>query len=60
MKVVAVGSDHVGVPLKEEIVRLLQEERWEIIAVGTHDARPVDDPIRLGNWERPSRMWRKA
>jgi ribose 5-phosphate isomerase B len=44
MIAIAIGSDHAGLSLKEEIVRFLQEEKWEVMDVGTHDLNPVDYP----------------
>ena len=44
MSAVAVGSDHAGFSLKGEIVRFLNEEKWEVLDVGTHDTQPVDYP----------------
>jgi ribose 5-phosphate isomerase B len=41
---IAVGSDHAGFPLKEEIRRFLEEEGYEVVDVGTHSEEPVDYP----------------
>ena len=41
---IAIGSDHAGLSLKEELVRFLQEEKYDLVDVGTHDSSPVDYP----------------
>ena len=41
---IAIGSDHAGLSLKEELVRFLQEEKCDLVDVGTHDSNPVDYP----------------
>jgi ribose 5-phosphate isomerase B len=41
---IAVGSDHAGFTLKEEIRRFLEEEGYEVVDVGTHSEEPVDYP----------------
>jgi ribose 5-phosphate isomerase B len=42
---VAVGSDHAGFALKEELVRFLREEGHEVEDHGTDSSRPVDYPV---------------
>jgi len=42
---VAVGSDHAGFLLKENLKEYLEEEGHEVIDVGTHSEEPVDYPI---------------
>ena len=44
MSPVAVGSDHAGFSLKEEIVRFLKEEKMEVLDLGTYDTEAVDYP----------------
>jgi len=44
MSPVAVGSDHAGFSLKEEIVRFLKQEKVEVLDLGTYDTQPVDYP----------------
>lgn len=41
---VAVGADHEGYALKEEIVQVLRDEGHEVDDLGTHDLEPVDYP----------------
>jgi ribose 5-phosphate isomerase B len=42
---VAIGSDHAGYRLKEDLKELLKEEGHEIQDVGTHSEEPVDFPV---------------
>jgi len=44
MDSIAIGSDHAGLSLKDDLIRLLEEERYDFIDVGTHDSNPVDYP----------------
>jgi ribose 5-phosphate isomerase B len=44
MKTIAIGSDHAGVELKEEIVALLKEMGFGVKDVGTNDSQSVDYP----------------
>ena len=41
---ITIGLDHSGLSLKKEIVRFLQEEKWEVMDVGPHGSNPVDYP----------------
>ncbi|HEX7463602.1 MAG TPA: ribose 5-phosphate isomerase B [Actinomycetota bacterium] len=41
---IAIGSDHAGFALKEELEAFLQCEGHEVLDVGTHSAEPVDYP----------------
>ena len=41
---IAVGSDHAGFPLKEEVKKYLQELGHRVVDVGTHNTDPVDYP----------------
>jgi len=41
---IAVGSDHAGFLLKQEMADLLRKEGYEVIDVGTHSTAPVDYP----------------
>lgn len=41
---IAVGSDHRGVGMRQQIVALLQELGQDVVDVGTHDQGPVDYP----------------
>ncbi len=39
---IAIGSDHAGFPLKEEIESFLDEMRHEVVDVGTHEPVSCD------------------
>jgi ribose 5-phosphate isomerase B len=41
---VAVGSDHAGYPLKQEIAAYLRKEGYDVVDVGTHSEAAVDYP----------------
>lgn len=41
---IAIGSDHAGFELKENVRALLRELGHEVIDLGTHDTTPVDYP----------------
>jgi len=41
---VAVGADHAGFTLKEEIAEALRAQGHEVLDVGTHSVAPVDYP----------------
>lgn len=41
---VAIGSDHAGFALKQDLVTRLKRDGHEIIDVGAHDSRPSDYP----------------
>ena len=41
---IAVGSDHAGFALKQEVAECLRREGHEVIDVGTHSTAPVDYP----------------
>ena len=41
---VAIGSDHAGYPLKEDLKVFLKEEGHEVQDQGTHSEEPVDYP----------------
>lgn len=41
---IALGSDHAGFALKEEVMAYLRELGYEVIDVGTHSTQPVDYP----------------
>lgn len=41
---VAIGSDHAGLELKEEIIRLLSDMKFECIDYGTNGVQSVDYP----------------
>ena len=41
---IAIGSDHAGLPLKQEVKKHLQELRHKVVDLGTHSTDPVDYP----------------
>jgi ribose 5-phosphate isomerase B len=41
---IAIGSDHAGFPLKEELKGFLESEGHQVIDVGTDSTEPVDYP----------------
>ena len=41
---IAIGADHGGVELKEQIAQYLRDQGHTILDVGTHGAEPVDYP----------------
>lgn len=41
---IAIGSDHAGLELKENLATYLLELEYELVDVGTHSASPVDYP----------------
>ena len=41
---IAVGCDHAGFPLKENLRAFLEEEGHEVMDHGTHSSEPVDYP----------------
>jgi ribose 5-phosphate isomerase B len=58
---IAIGADHAGWPLKEELARHLRERGHELADLGTHGTEPVDYPdyatavgeeVRSGRAER--------
>lgn len=44
MKRIAMGSDHAGFALKEELKQALVERGYDVNDVGTHDGQRVDYP----------------
>ncbi len=42
---IAIGSDHAGFPLKEELRAFLEEEGHEVLDMGNHSTESVDYPI---------------
>ncbi|MFN2542969.1 MAG: ribose 5-phosphate isomerase B [Actinomycetota bacterium] len=49
---VAVGSDHAGYPLKEDLKVFLKEAGHDVDDLGTHSEEPVDYPIFCANVAR--------
>ena len=41
---VAIGADHAGFQLKEDLAKLLAEQGYAIFDMGTHSESPVDYP----------------
>ena len=41
---IAVGSDHAGFSLKQEVAESLRKQGHEVVDVGTHNTEPVDYP----------------
>lgn len=41
---VAIGADHAGFQLKEDLAKLLAEQGYAILDMGTHSEAPVDYP----------------
>ena len=41
---IAVGSDHAGFPLKQEVAESLRKQGHEVVDVGTHSTAAVDYP----------------
>jgi RpiB/LacA/LacB family sugar-phosphate isomerase len=41
---IAVGSDHAGFALKQQVVETLRQQGHEVVDVGTHSTAPVDYP----------------
>lgn len=41
---IAIGADHAGWALKEEVVRHLRARGYELVDLGTHSTEPVDYP----------------
>lgn len=42
---IAIGSDHAGYPLKEEVLAYLKERNYEVEDMGTYSHESVDYPI---------------
>src|SRR6059058_3185621 len=41
---IAIGSDHAGFALKEDLAAYLREQGHQVLDVGTHSTAPVDYP----------------
>ena len=41
---VAIGADHAGYPLKQELIPYLEELGHAVTDLGTHSTEPVDYP----------------
>ena len=42
---IAIGSDHAGFPLKEQLKQYLKDEGHEVADLGTDSEEPVDYPV---------------
>lgn len=42
---IAIGSDHAGFALKQELAAFLREEGHEVVDVGTDSSEPIDYPV---------------
>jgi ribose 5-phosphate isomerase B len=59
--VVALGADHGGFPLKEQLKAFLADAGYEVLDLGTSDAQPVDYPdfaVAVAHAVRDGRAWR--
>ncbi|MEO8398846.1 MAG: ribose 5-phosphate isomerase B [Ignavibacteriaceae bacterium] len=43
-KVIAIGSDHTGFKIKNLLIKILTEKKYELIDVGTYDEQSCDYP----------------
>jgi ribose 5-phosphate isomerase B len=41
---IAIGADHAGLPLKEDLKAFLADDGHEVLDMGTHSEEPVDYP----------------
>jgi len=59
--IVALGADHGGFPLKDQLKSVLAESGYEVLDLGTHDAQPVDYPdfaVAVARAVAEGRAWR--
>jgi ribose 5-phosphate isomerase B len=59
--VVALGADHGGFPLKEQLKAFLADAGYAVLDLGTYDAQPVDYPdfaVAVAHAVRDARAWR--
>ena len=60
-QVVALGADHGGYPMKEQLKGVLAESGYEVLDLGPHDAQPVDYPdyaVAVARAVAAGRAWR--
>ncbi|MCB0878006.1 MAG: ribose 5-phosphate isomerase B [Thermoleophilia bacterium] len=60
-KVIAIGADHAGYALKDEVGRVLQQAGWEVLDLGTNGPESVDYPDfaeAVGKAVQDGRAWR--
>lgn len=43
-KKIIIGTDHLGLPLKDAIVKHLEAKGWQVEDIGVHETKPVDYP----------------
>jgi ribose 5-phosphate isomerase B len=58
---IAIGADHGGFALKQQLVELLRELEWEPVDVGTHDSQAVDYPdfaVKVARTVARGEAWR--
>ncbi|MGA2382012.1 MAG: ribose 5-phosphate isomerase B [Gemmatimonadales bacterium] len=58
---VAIGADHGGYPLKEQLKPVLAEAGYEVLDLGTYDAQAVDYPdfaVAVARAVAEGRAWR--
>ena len=58
---IAIGADHGGFALKQQLVELLRELAWEPVDVGTHDRAAVDYPdfaVKVARTVARGEAWR--
>lgn len=58
---IAIGADHGGFALKQQLVELLRELAWEPVDVGTHDGGAVDYPdfaVKVARTVARGEAWR--
>jgi len=59
--VVALGADHGGFALKEQLKAFLSDAGYDVLDLGTYDAQPVDYPdfaVAVARAVRDARAWR--
>ena len=59
--IVALGADHGGFPLKEQLKNVIAESGCDVLDLGTHDAQPVDYPdfaVAVARAVAAGRAWR--
>jgi len=60
-RTVAIGADHGGFPLKEQLKPVLAESGYDVLDLGTHDAQAVDYPdfaVAVARAVAGGRAWR--
>ena len=60
-QVVAIGADHGGFPMKEQLKPVLADAGFEVLDLGTYDTQPVDYPdfaVAVARAVAGGRAWR--